>query len=186
LAATAPPIVVPAPLSHELCLPTERNIEGPYYRAGAPESGPLAGKGAPGLGVVLLGTVLSQDCKTPLASALLDVWQADADGRYDNDGSFGPGETPLRMRGKLRADAQGRYAVKTIVPGRYLNGRVYRPAHLHVKLSADAHAPLTTQLYFPDDPYNEGDPYIHKSLVMQTERSDGGLRAHYDFVLPVA
>ena len=51
-----------------------------------------------------------------------------------------------------------------------------------MKLSAAGHAPLTTQLYFPDDPFNEGDPFIRKSLVIDIEGKDEK-RGSYDFVL---
>ncbi len=75
---------------------------------------------------------------------------------------------------------------RAIVPGRYLNGSRYRPAHVHVKLSAPGHPPLTTQLYFPEDPYNKGDPFIHRSLIMQTISKPDGMHANFEFVLPVA
>ena len=55
-----------------------------------------------------------------------------------------------------KTDEHGRYAYTTIVPGHYLNGVQYRPAHIHLKASAAAHAPLTTQLYFAGDPRTLG------------------------------
>jgi catechol 1,2-dioxygenase len=160
------------------CKLTEANIEGPYYREGAAYRTNLIDRGIVGRELTLQGRVLSLDCRSPLAGASLDVWQADADGRYDNDGTF-PDGSILRLRGKLRVDEQGRFSVRTIVPGRYLNGQVYRPAHIHVKLSAAGHAPLTTQLYFPDDPYNTVDPFIRQSLIMDVS----GTAANFDFVL---
>jgi catechol 1,2-dioxygenase len=89
----------------------------------------------------------------------------------------------MRLRGKVRADARGDFSFATVLPGHYLNGRVYRPAHIHVKVSAPGHAPLTTQLYFPDDPYNAADPFIERSLIMDVARTSGALAARYDFVL---
>ena len=53
-----------------------------------------------------------------------------------------------------------------MLPGRYLNGAQYRPAHVHVKVSAAGHVPLTTQLYFPDDPYNAIDPFIKNKQIV--------------------
>jgi catechol 1,2-dioxygenase len=146
----------------------------------------LVDQGIEGVALMITGRVLSQDCKTPLGEVLMDVWQADAAGRYDNDGTFGRGATPLRLRGRLVTDASGAYSIRTILPGRYLNGSTYRPAHVHVKLSARGHQPITTQLYFPDDPYNAGDPFIRKSLIMQTQTKPDGVQAHYEFVLPAA
>ena len=73
--------------------------------------------------------------------------------------------------------------MRTIVPGRYLNGRQYRPAHVHVKVRASGFAELTTQLYFPGDPYNDIDPFIHRSLIIGTEKARAGMLGHFDFVL---
>jgi catechol 1,2-dioxygenase len=164
------------------CSVTEPNIEGPYYRSGAPHRATLAGAYARGVPLALGGRVLSADCRSPLAGAVVDIWQANADGHYDNDGSPGMDPKGFHFRGVVQTDAKGHYSVATIVPGRYLNGPRYRPAHIHVKLSAAGHAPLTTQLYFPDDPFNEGDPFIRKSLVIDVEGKDEK-RGSYDFVL---
>ena len=107
---------------------------------------------------------MGQGCERGLAGVELDVWHATHDGHYDNDGTLKvPG---YLLRGRLRTDAEGRYRLRTIIPGRYLNGRQYRPAHVHVKVRASGFAPLTTQLYFPGDPYNDIDPFIHRSLII--------------------
>jgi catechol 1,2-dioxygenase len=164
------------------CTITEPNIEGPYYRSGAPHRATLAGPYTRGVPLALGGRVLSADCRSPLAGAVVDVWQANADGHYDNDGSPGMDPKGFHFRGVVEADAKGCYSFATIVPGRYLNGRRFRPAHIHVKLSAAGHVPLTTQLYFPDDPFNEGDPFIRKSLVIDIEGKNEK-SGSYDFVL---
>jgi catechol 1,2-dioxygenase len=164
------------------CNATEANIEGPYYREGAPFRSSLIDPGTLGAPLCLTGRVLSLDCRSALAGAVLDVWQADAAGHYDNDGSS---ETTgaFRLRGRVSCDDKGAFELWTIVPGRYLNGASYRPAHIHVKLAAPGHQPLTTQLYFPGDPYNERDPFIRKSLIMDVQAGTQGAAAHYDFVL---
>lgn len=168
----------------DACAPgvaTAPNIEGPYYRADAPFRSDLVGPGVVGAPLLLSGRVLSLDCRGPIAGAVLDVWQANGDGHYDNDGSS-PGGA-MRLRGKLRSDGKGAFSARTVVPGRYLNGNRYRPSHVHVKVSAPGHAPLTTQLYFPDDPYNDGDPFIDRSLIVDLARMKGDAAAHFDFVL---
>jgi protocatechuate 3,4-dioxygenase beta subunit len=176
-ARPAPPTQTP-PSHHatQVCAVTAPNIEGPFYKAGAPERASL-GKKRPGVPLVVEGIVRDGGCR-PIPGAWLDVWHADHEGAYDNVG-FG-------LRGRLRADRAGRYRLETLVPGHYLNGPTYRPAHIHVKLFAPGFQPLTTQLYFPDDPYNEGDPFIVDSLVMTL--SEGGQRrqAHFDFSLAPA
>jgi catechol 1,2-dioxygenase len=71
-----------------------------------------------------------------------------------------------------------------VVPGRYLNGREYRPAHIHIKVAAPGFAPLTTQLYFPGDPYNARDPFFLPGLLVTAKTTrDGGLDARYRFAL---
>jgi catechol 1,2-dioxygenase len=150
------------------CHATAPNIEGPFYKPGAPERARIVSGGGM---LVVEGRVLDHRCQ-PLAHALVDVWQADPSGAYDNHG-FG-------LRGRLRSDAEGRYRLETVRPGHYLNGDRYRPAHIHVKLSASGMRPLTTQLYFPGDPHNAGDPFIDRSLIMRLH--DEAL-AEFDFVM---
>ncbi|HLU65886.1 MAG TPA: hypothetical protein VKZ63_06405, partial [Kofleriaceae bacterium] len=87
-------------------------------------------------------------------------------------------------RGKVESDAAGGFSLKTIIPGHYLNGNQYRPAHIHVTVSAPGFASLTTQLYFEGDPYNDIDPFILDSLIMSpVENPDGSLSAAFDLVL---
>jgi protocatechuate 3,4-dioxygenase beta subunit len=165
------------------CIETHANIEGPYYRAGAPERASLVDPGMAGTPLTIEGRVSGLDCGRGLAGVELDVWHATHDGHYDNDGTMHVGRERYLLRGRIRTDAEGRYRVSTIVPGRYLNGPQYRPAHVHVKVRASGFAPLTTQLYFPDDPYNEVDPFIHRSLVMNLEKGRDLMLGHFDFVL---
>jgi protocatechuate 3,4-dioxygenase beta subunit len=170
------------------CFATETNIEGPYYRAGAPLRDDLTEAGMPGTRLVVSGRILGPDCAAPLDGATLDVWQADSDGHYDNDrhSPEASGTGPLRLRGKLAAGPEGAFRFRTVMPGRYRNGPQYRPAHVHVKVSAPGHAPLTTQLYFDGDPYNAIDPFIRKSLVMRMSSEGAERRARFDFVLTKA
>lgn len=165
----------------KVCATTHHNIEGPYYRAGAPERWDLTTPGMKGTPLDIGGRVFAADCTTPLRDVELDIWQANDEGHYDNDGTMR--NVGMLLRGRVRTDGEGRYRVKSILPGRYLNGRQYRPAHVHVKLAAKGHQSLTTQLYFPDDPFNKVDPFIHQSLVMDVKKADGALKARFDFVL---
>ena len=165
------------------CIETHANIEGPYYRRGAPERTSLLDPGVKGAPLDIEGRVTGLDCGRGLAGVELDVWHATGDGHYDNDGTMQLGRERFLLRGRLRTDSEGRYRVSTIVPGRYLNGPQYRPAHVHVKVRAPGFAPLTTQLYFPGDPYNDVDPFIHKSLVMGMEKARERMLGHFDFVL---
>lgn len=156
---------------------TADNIEGPFYKRGAPSRGVLVAAGDDGERLALAGRIRSTSC-APIAGAVMDVWHADARGGYDLEG--------FKFRGTMTADAHGRWQLRTIVPGRYLNGRRYRPAHIHVKVRARGYRPLTTQLYFEGDPYNEGDPFLEPSLVMAHAKERDVRRARFDFVLAEA
>lgn len=159
------------------CEETEDDIEGPFYSEGAPfVEGALPGAEAlPGVGFLLRGRVHSAGTCTPLAGAVLDIWQANDDGAYDNVG--------FTLRGRVETDAEGHFEVWTIVPGNYLNGAQYRPAHIHVKASAPGHVLLTTQLYFPDDPYNDIDPWFDPRLLIAMQDIKGAVTGTFDFFL---
>ena len=159
------------------CLPrTEDNIEGPFFLAGAPDRSNLMVAGEPGVPLAISGVVRDGGCR-PIAGAVIEVWHADANGEYDNAGYV--------HRGVLRCDPAGRYDLATIVPGHYLNGPTYRPAHVHMKVYGHGQPVLTTQLYFPGDPYNDNDPFIRSSLLLSDLRTqtDGSQTARFDFVL---
>ena len=145
---------------------TRRQTEGPYYSPNTPRKESLVEAGSKAQRIVVAGLVLTQDCK-PVARALLDFWHADETGEYDNAG--------FRYRGHVFADAQGRYRVETILPALYPG----RARHIHVKVGAPNRAPLTTQLYFPDDPGNARDGIFRPELQMKRE----GDAWRFDFVI---
>jgi len=150
---------------------TVSNAEGPYYKSGAPERTVLAEPGMAGTRLVLTGQVLTTDCQ-PVAGAMLDFWQANDRGEYDNTG--------YTLRGKQFADEMGRYRLETIVPGRYPG----RTLHIHVKVSAPGGPVLTTQIYFAGQPGNESDALIQPSLIVPlTDAAGGGKAATFNFVL---
>ena len=144
---------------------TPQDMEGPFYKSGAPVRTSLIEPGARGEKLVLSGMVSLTDCK-PLANVALDFWHADEAGAYDNGG--------YRYRGLMKTDAQGRYRLETILPPPYSG----RPRHIHVKLQPPGGRVLTTQLYFPGE--SRG---ADRALVVKMDRGEGGRRASYDFVL---
>jgi catechol 1,2-dioxygenase len=160
------------------CYITEDNILGPFYKANAPFDGNLADDLAGEL-MLIEGTVYGCDCETPLAGAVVDVWQADSEGAYDSAG--------FTLRGRIETDADGRYSLLTIKPGWYLNGNQFRPAHIHYKVSHQDGAALTTQLYFEGDPYIPDDPFVKDSLVIPLStgqvRGSTALIGTFDVVL---
>lgn len=150
--------------------PTPSQTEGPYFKANTPMRASLLEPGMPGTKLVIEGSVLTVGCK-PVARAMLDFWQADAAGRYDNAG--------YRLRGHQLSDEAGRYRLETIVPAEYLG----RTRHIHVKIQAPNGPALTTQLYFPDGGDNRRDSIFNPALVMAVREADGGKVATFDFIL---
>lgn len=150
------------------CARTSRAIEGPYWRAGAPNVANLRA-GLDGDPLRVRGVARDLAC-APLANAVVEIWQADARGMYDHD--YGDGRTFLRA--SLRTDAQGRYAFETIRPAPYGMARSKRPAHIHFKVRAAGRPELVTQLYFHDDPYLDRDPLdaVRPDLIVKPVRGE--------------
>ena len=150
---------------------TVRQPAGPYYTPNAPFRTNLIEQGTKGTRLILTGQVLDANCQG-VGGALLDFWQADTDGDYDNSG--------YKLRGRLYADAQGYYRLETILPGLYPG----RPRHIHVKVNKPGGSGLTTQIYFAGERENQSDSIFHPSLVTTlTTLSDGSKQATFDIVL---
>ena len=168
LSATATSAVVA-----QECEETLPNIEGPFYRTGAPERSDISIEGE-GPILTLVGEVVGWDCN-PIEGAWLDFWHCDSQGDYDNTSA------DYRFRGYQFADELGEWALTTNVPAQYPG----RPIHIHVKVQGEISDVLTTQLYFPDDPLNSGDFWYHRDLeiVVIDEQPNGDLIATYTFQL---
>jgi protocatechuate 3,4-dioxygenase beta subunit len=158
------------PACHDGDEPTVRQTEGPFFKPSSPQRADLREGGLAGRPLDVTGFVVSRTCR-PVARALIDVWQADDKGRYDNRG--------FRLRGHLFTDEAGRFTLRTIVPGAYEG----RTRHIHVKAQAPGRAVLTTQLYFPDEPLNRTDGLYRRELNMRLAQADDRLLGRFDFVL---
>jgi len=129
---------------------TQKDVEGPFYKADAPLRSVLDTAGEP---LTITGRVMSaKDCKSPLSHALLDIWHCDHEGRYDMKGYSG--------RGCVVTDENGQYSFTTIFPPPYGS----RPRHIHVKVRAEGYPELTTQIYF------RGDPNIRNDFARNAEQ----------------
>lgn len=126
--------------------------EGPFYTENPPtiDNNQLVSSSEPGERMIISGRVLNLDCTEYIPNATIDIWHANNNGQYDNIG--------YNLRGQTKSNAQGFYSFETIKPGKYLNGNVYRPSHIHFKISAPGFEQLTTQLYFAGDPDLDTDP----------------------------
>lgn len=104
--------------------------------------------------VRLKGRVLDQ-LGDPIASARVEIWQCDVNGRYLHRGDYRAGSNDPAFQGFGHdiTDKDGRYSFRTIKPVRYTG----RTPHIHLKVWVDGNDELTTQLYLPDHPDNERD-----------------------------
>ena len=170
-AARAAGTLAPTPACDDGDDPTLAQTEGPYFTPNSPERASLLEAGMAGRRLVVAGTVLTPDCR-PVRRALLDFWQADGAGRYDNQG--------YRLRGHQFSDAEGAWRLETVVPGLYTG----RTRHIHVKVQARDGPVLTTQLYFPGEPANDRDGIFSPELLLGDVRDVGGARqGSFTFVL---
>jgi protocatechuate 3,4-dioxygenase beta subunit len=118
----------------------------------------------------LAGRVLETRGK-PLPGARLELWQANAHGRYIHSGdgeSSGPLDPNFQGYASLRADSEGRYRIKTIKPAPYSG----RTAHLHFNVDARG-AKLTTQMFFEGERLNERDG-LYRTLSREDRRAATG------------
>jgi protocatechuate 3,4-dioxygenase beta subunit len=128
------------------CAPTAEDAEGPFYKPGAPE------RLSTGQGLEVLGKVLSYPGCRPIPGARVEWWHADRSGRYLDS-----------LRGMQKTGAKGDYTFTTSPPGIYPG----RPLHIHFKVSAPGHKPLTTQLYL-----RGGEKTIRFDLVVEDEHGN--------------
>lgn len=134
------------------CIPTTTDILGPYYRPNAPFRSNLVVPGDGGTILNYKGKVTDSNCN-PLANATVDVWQANSDAEYDGTSA------DFNYRGRFQTAADGTYSFRSVKPGWYLNGALYRPAHIHFRVTCAGFTELITQLYFEGDPYIAADPW---------------------------
>lgn len=166
---------------------TASNVQGPFYVPGAPVLAPpydLASPDEPGEVLLVSGRVTDAATSTPLPAAILDVWQADANGLYSNQVAE---MDEFHLRGKVPVAEDGTYRFQTVTPPPYeipkdgpvgrllraLGRHAYRPAHLHLKVTANGHRPLTTMVFFEGDDYLESDTIgaVKGPLVVKLERN---------------
>jgi len=165
--------LAPTPECRDGVAATLRQTEGPFFKPSSPERVELIESGMGGQPLEVTGFVLTRSCK-PVPGALLDFWQADHKGGYDNSG--------FRLRGHQFTDAEGRFRLHTIVPGVYEG----RTRHIHVKVQPEGGRILTTQLYFPGERQNAKDGLFRKDLLMRTAKKAGEVAGRFDFILDLS
>ena len=169
-----------------VCLVTDGDILGPFYRPNAKNTTNMVDASTEGERIVLTGTVLRPDCQTPVAGATVDFRHCDHKGAYDiktPDEKIAPEN--YRFRAITQTDKDGRFVFETIVPGRYAippnlegfeqyAGQI-RPAHYHITITHPIYVPLTTQIYIKGDPYIAKDPWAQHSRNVFELKSGGAV-----------
>ena len=162
---------------------TTDDILGPFYRENAPTRADLTYEGLEGTVVNLKGSVFDEDCNTPLEGACVEIWHCNTEGDYDNKSD------KFLQRAKWYTDEQGKYSFKTILPGKYLNGSQYRPAHIHCRVTSKNNKELISQLYFQGDPHIANHHWASQKkaelriLPIIMEDVKGGLTVRFDIYL---
>jgi len=139
---------LPGPVRGEdgMCVPTAEDAEGPFYKPGALE------RLSTGSGLAISGEVHSYPGCRPIHGARVEWWHADRSGRYVDS-----------LRGMQKTGATGGYAFTTSPPGIYPG----RPPHIHFKVSAPGHKPLTTQIYL-----RGGEKSVRFDLVIESVKGN--------------
>jgi hydroxyquinol 1,2-dioxygenase len=191
---------------------TETTVLGPFYVENPPEMrlGSDVTGGLKGDPLYAEGTVCAPN-GSPVASAIVDVWQSDADGFYDVQYAD---RKEAGLRARLRTDANGRFYFWSVMPTSYpipydgpvgdmlkaTNRHPYRPAHLHFLIAAEGYETLITHLFVDGDQYLDSDAVfgVKKSLIRTYTKQEAGVapdgrkmgdswyRLHNDFRLKLA
>lgn len=172
---------IDAPLLKPECQ-TTADILGPFYKPNAPLRENIIPEGASGEPLIVKGKVYG-DCETVLEDALVEIWNADSEGEYDEVKS-----ATFNFRGSNKTNVDGDYKFKTIVPGKYLNGSIYRPSHIHFKITATGYRDLVSQIYFKDDPHIStdrwaSDPKAENRILSFQKDSEGIDNVNFDIFL---
>lgn len=176
---TPPPLTPPSSLVDEIAHkivsdgnldPTSSSILGPFWSPNAPFrelGGSIMQDGVPPKGQVtkMHGVIRDMVTGAPIPGAVFDIWQASANGKYDFQDP--DNQSPNNLRGKFRADEQGRYWFYCLHPTAYslprdgpswdlltmMDRHPMRPAHIHIMVTHPDYQGCTTQLYPNTDPW---------------------------------
>lgn len=159
-------------------IPTPAQTEGPFYPVAEQDDKDtdltmVKGRSDRASGEVVLveGRILDTD-GNPLANAVVDVWQANAAGRYAHERDPNPAPLDPNFQGWaiMTTDADGRYGFKTVKPGAYpVEDGWDRPPHIHFKVSRRGFKEVTSQMYFEGEPLNDIDRILNALSEDQRE-----------------
>jgi isovaleryl-CoA dehydrogenase len=152
--------------------PTSSSILGPFWSPNAPfreNGGTIIQSPHNGQVTLMHGVITDLDTKKPIPGAVIDIWQASSNGRYDFQDP--ENQVPNNLRGKFRCNDKGEYWFYCLKPTAYslptdgaagelfkvLDRHPFRPAHIHLMITAPGYKAVTTQIYPRDDPYVPND-----------------------------
>ena len=192
LAATAAPAwLCPVGAQARPLRPTPSQTEGPFYPVALPpdsdfdllQNGPV--RYTRGLAAWVEGTVVDT-AGTPVAGAVVDIWQCDQAGHYHHPGDGGRADPAFQGFGRVTVGSDGRYRFRTLRPAPYSG----RTPHIHVKVRLGRKELLTTQLYVAGDPGNERDALWQRlneenraALTVPFTPDTDGLRARFSITV---
>ena len=164
----------PAGAAH-LLPTTSPQILGPFYPLVTPSKGGDLTRvdGRPGRAagqVIYLGGRVLDRTGSPVKNAKLEIWQANAHGRYShpNDNNPAPLDPSFEGFAVVHTDDDGAYSLKTIKPAAYPAGpNRMRPAHIHFEVWGKRER-LVTQMYFAGDPHHDTDRWLQSSMAQST------------------
>ncbi len=210
---THPPLLSPDYASTRLRAPLKAPVDLPQRLTEV--TGPVLGEGLvrpgdadltsgyadepAGQRIIVSGRLLDGDGR-PIPRSLVEIWQANAAGRYrhDRDNWPAPLDPNFDGMGRTLTDAEGRYSFTTVKPGAYPwrnHHNAWRPAHIHFSLFGWSFTQrLVTQMYFPDDPLFGQDPIFNSvpeaarermiaNFSLADTRPDWALAFRFDIVL---
>lgn len=159
-------ILAGMPVAHADREPTTQTSIGIFYRPGAPETAELWREGDRGERLALRGRVLDRDGR-PVAGALVELWHADAFGGVDES----------RYRAAQRTGAEGRFGIRTVLPGHIEMARynaVFRARHIHIHVTHPDYPELVSLIFFRGDERLEGTPYPELAIPLERARLESG------------
>ncbi len=161
--------------SPQECKPTFPDGDGPYYKQNSPMRAKLVPDKNNGEKLIVKGKILQNDCKTPVANAILDIWQANEKGNYQDEW----------YRGKVQVNSKGNYTFETVVPKGYGEGTAYRPPHIHFKVFVENKLIITSEMFFPEVKGKPGfnDEYI-MDLKTKEKNEKNEHQGYHDIILP--
>lgn len=155
------------------CIPTFLDGGGPYYQPNTPFREKISPDEHEGEQLIVTGKLLRSDCVTPVSGAVIDLWQANESGSYEDEW----------YRGQITTADDGSYRFESVVPKGYGEGTGYRPPHIHFKVFQNGREVITSQMFLPA----AREQMIEPAYIVSLETKESENRSHqayHDIILP--